>query len=74
MAKLTKAQLEALAKWQGKETSIYHAGGVRHDVGKRLLALGMIEPAENGFQPQYCICRITPAGRAALQGEQHDDR
>lgn len=72
--KLTKAQLTALAKWQRGETSIYHAGGVRHDVGKRLLALGMIEPAERGFLPQYSICRLTSAGRLALNGEQHDDR
>ncbi|MBD3844280.1 hypothetical protein IED13_01120 [Bosea sp. SSUT16] len=72
MAKLTKAQLAALAKWDGKETSIYHAGGVRRDVGKKLLAMGLIEPAEKGFQPNYSICRLTEAGRAAL--EPRDER
>lgn len=65
--KLTPAQLSALAKWKAGPISIWHAGGIRRDVGRRLLDLGLIEPAETGFQPIYSICRLTPAGRAALE-------
>lgn len=65
--RLTKAQLTALAKWRSGETSIYHAGGVRRDVGQKLLAMGLIEPIEKGFAPQYSICRLTDSGRTALQ-------
>lgn len=65
--KMSKAQMAALSQWDGRETSIYHAGGVRFDVGKRLLDMGMIEPIDPRFRPEYSICRLTPAGRAALQ-------
>ncbi|MGW9332757.1 hypothetical protein [Bosea sp. NPDC055594] len=72
--RLTMAQRGALTKWLRGPMSIYHAGGVRRDVGKRLLEMGLIEPVEQGFHPSYSICRLTEAGHAALQKDTHDDR